>query len=422
MTQLACTPTEQDSTLRSRVRRWFANAPRGQFWLFFAGAALFNFGFSVFFFLFNLYLLDLGMTERTLGVIGSLISVGSIAGTIPFGVVAQRFGLRHTLTAGVLLTVTISVLRTCITVQIAQFALAICIGLTLCFWAVCLSPSIAALTTEQQRPIAFSLVFASGIGVTGLGSFTAGRLPGLLKKLIHVTSLTPIEAKQAALLIACAIALVSLFPISGLTLRSSASKVSLPRFSNPFLRKFLPAIALWSLVTGSFAPFANVYFVRHMGFSLERAGTVMSSGNLAQFIAVLVVPLLFRKAGLISGVMLTQFATAFALGLLAFAHGDTSAAVIYWIYVAVQNMNEPGIYSLLMDRIPVIEHNGASAATFFVSGIAQAIASLAMGAAIVRFGYSPAMLVIAVLAVAAAIVFRKLPENMPPAEKPAFEL
>ncbi|GGA56581.1 hypothetical protein GCM10011507_04880 [Edaphobacter acidisoli] len=421
MTQLACTPNEQGFSLKKRIRLWLANAPRGQFWLFFVGAGLFNFGFSVFFFLFNLYLLDLGMTERTLGVIGSLIAVGSIAGTIPFGVIAQRFGLRHTLTVGVLLTVTLSILRTCIVAEIAQFALAICIGLTLCFWAVCLSPSIAALTTEQERPIAFSLIFASGIGVTGLGSFTAGRLPGLIQKL-HFTSLTPIQAKQATLLFACVGALVALIPISGLTLRPAASEVSLPRFSNPFLRKFLPAIALWSLVTGSFAPFANVYFVHHMGFSLERAGAVMSSGSLAQFIAVLAVPLLFRKAGLITGVMLTQFSTAFALGMLAFAHGTASAAAIYWIYVAAQNMNEPGIYSLLMDRIPVTEHNGASAATFFVSGIAQAVASLTMGTAIVRFGYSPAMLIIAVLAVAAGIVFRKLPENTPSTENPMFEL
>ena len=138
----------------------------------------------------------------------------------------------------------------------------------------------------------------------------------------------------------------------------------------------------------------------------------MSYGSLAQFVAVLAVPLLFRKTGFISGIMMTQLATAVALGWLAMVHGAASAAWLYWVYVAVQNMNEPGIYNLLMDRIPVIDHNGASAATFFVSGIAQAVASLAMGAAIVSFGYSSAMVVVAGLAVVAALVFARLPKNV----------
>ena len=71
-------------------------------------------------------------------------------------------------------------------------------------------------------------------------------------------------------------------------------------------------------------------------------------------------------------------------------------------------MNEPGIYSLLMDRIPAHEHNGASAATFFVGAASQAIASCSMGAAIIRFGYSSALAVIAALAVLSAIAFRRL--------------
>ena len=76
--------------------------------------------------------------------------------------------------------------------------------------------------------------------------------------------------------------------------------------------------------------------------------------------------------------------------------------------MAFQSMNEPGIYSLLMERSPEHERNSASALTFFVSAAAQAIASLAVGAAIVRFGYSAMLGVIAALAVVAAILFRRL--------------
>lgn len=409
MTQPVVSRARTSSPLEQRLRQWLANVPRGQFWLFFVGSILFVFSIAIFYFLFNLYLLDFGMTERTLGLIGGLSAIGTIAGTIPLGVAAQRFGLRVTLTGGVLLVVVISVLRTCIIWEPAQLVLAVLIGLTLCFWAVCQAPSIAGLSTEQQRPVAFSLIFAPGMGVTALASFVAGRLPGWLRTLFF---LTPTRATGAALLLACAIASLALIPMSRIKLGPVASDVRLPRFSNPFLRRFLPAIAVWSLVTGSFAPFANVYFVHHLHFSMQRAGTIASSGNLAQFFAMLCFPLLFRRTGLPIGIMTTQLATACALASLAFSHSGAEVASLYCIYVTVQNMNEPGIYNLLMDATPTAEHNGASAATFFVSGIAQAVASLAMGAAIVRFGYASSMVVIAALAVVAAIVFSRLPKGL----------
>lgn len=83
------------------------------------------------------------------------------------GMLAARLGLRWTLAGGLLLTLLFSVLRTCIVWQPAQFTLAFFTEITICSWAVCLSPTVAALTTEQQRPFAFSLMFASGIGVAG---------------------------------------------------------------------------------------------------------------------------------------------------------------------------------------------------------------------------------------------------------------
>jgi hypothetical protein len=79
--------------------------------------------------------------------------------------------------------------------------------------------------------------------------------------------------------------------------------------------------------------------------------------------------------------------------------------------MAMQFMNEPGIYSLLMDQIPPGERSSASASTFFVSNACQAMASAAMGAAIVRFGYSAALLGIAGLAVAATLLFARLSDS-----------
>jgi len=391
--------------------RWLAaKAPRGQFWLFFTAALFFNLGFSIFFFLFNLYLLGFHFTERSLGLIGGFMALGSILGTIPVGICAQRLGLRLTLVTGLLCTVLLSVLRVCFLGQPAQLALALLTGMTLCSWAVCLSPAIASLTREQERPFAFSLMFSSGIGVAALGALVAGQLPGWLRHLPQ--SFTAGEATRLTLEFACGAAALSVIPLLRLNLPGASPRVQLPRLSNPFLRRFLPAMAVWALVTGSFPPFANVYFVHHLGLSLQKTGFVFSLAQLVQFLAVLCAPLLFRRTGLVKGVILTQLATAAALALLALIrpgpHGGMPAVWIYPVYMAIQFMNEPGIYSLLMDQIPPGERSSASASTFFVSNAGQAMASAAMGAAIVRFGYSAALLGIAGLAVTATLLFARL--------------
>jgi MFS family permease len=395
------------------LRRLSAKAPRGQFWLFFSASVFFSFGFSIFFFLFNLYLLGFHLNERSIGLISGFMAFGSILGTIPAGMCAERFGIRNTLVSGLLCTVVFSLLRIWFLAQPAQLALAVLTGMTLCCWAVCLSPTVASLTREQDRPFAFSLVFSSGIGVAALAALVAGQLPGWFRHLPH--PLSAIQASRLTLEFACGAAALSIVPLLRLRLPGAAPRVRLSKIfwlSNPFLRRFLPAMAVWALVTGSFPPFANVYFVHHMGLSLEKMGFVFSLAQLVQFLAVLCAPLLFRRTGLVRGVILTQIATAAALASLAFLHpgphGAARAAWVYAAYMAVQYMNEPGIFSLLMDRIPLSQRSSASASTFFVTSACQAVASASVGAAIVRFGYSAVLLGIACLALTATGLFGRL--------------
>jgi MFS family permease len=344
-------------------------------------------------------------------------------GTIFAGICAERFGIRRTLAGGVLGAVMFSGLRICFLAQPAQLGLAILTGMTLCFWAVCLSPTVASLTREPERPFAFSLMFSFGIGVAALGALVAGQLPGWLSHLPQVFRWKPITASGASrltLAFACVSAAVSILPILRLSLPGAVPRVRLSRLSNPFLRRFLPAMAVWALVTGSFPPFANVYFAHHLGMSLKKMGLVFSLSQMVQFAAVLAAPLLLRRMGLVKGVTLTQLATAAALASLALIHRGTLAAWVYPIYMAVQYMNEPGIFSLLMDQIPASERSSASASTFFVTYGCQAIASTAMGWAIVRIGYSATLFCVAGLAVGATVLFGRLSD--PAASAPPDQL
>lgn len=395
------------ATLWRGMRWWLATKEiSAGFWTFFAASFFYVVGMYIFFLLYNLYLLDRGFKENVLGLITSATSLGSIAGTIPAGMLAQRFGLRKALMLCVTAAPVIFALRALLSGEAALLVLSFLGGAALTIWAVCISPAVAQLTSVKSRPFAFSVIFSSGIGIGVLGGQVGGRLPGWLA---HANpALTPVAAKQWSLLIACAIVTLAAWPVARLRFESAPvrEKKIYPR--NPFLLSYLPAIALWSLAVGAFSPFFNAYFSQHLHMAVGQIGSVFSASQFAQLLAIVVSPLVFRKFGLVTGIMYTQVATALALGCLAAAPGISSATAIFMAYTAFQWMNEPGMYSLLMNNVTTAEQTGASALNFLVINIAQAVAALAAGAAFTRFGYPAVLGSTAVVALVAAGAFRLL--------------
>ena len=92
---------------------------------------------------------------------------------------------------------------------------------------------------------------------------------------------------------------------------------------------------------------------------LRSIGTVFSVSQIAQVVAVLVAPFLFRRCGLIYGIVVTQLAACFCLCLLVIWVSPLIAAAIYVGFTAFQWMNEPGLYSLLMGNVPANHRGGA---------------------------------------------------------------
>jgi predicted MFS family arabinose efflux permease len=84
------------------------------------------------------------------------------------------------------------------------------------------------------------------------------------------------------------------------------------------------------------------------------------------------------------------------------------AAFAYVIYMAIQWMSEPGMFTLLMNKMSPEERSGASALTFLVMSLSQSFAAATAGASFTRFGYPAVLSVTAVVALAAAGVSRLL--------------
>ncbi|MBV9771545.1 MAG: MFS transporter [Bryobacterales bacterium] len=391
---------------------WERLALGAQFWSFFAASAFFDFGLFIFFLLFNLYLLKLGYNESFLGLVSGCMLAGSVAGSLPAGVAIERLGVRGSMLACFSLIPCLAAILAAGLPAPGLLAFAFLYGAVSVTWAVLLSPAVAGLTNPGNRSVAFSIVCASGIAIGVLGGGVGGRLPGWIARFAPGTSVT--AQYRAALWIGCGIVLLGLVPAFRLPSRATPL---LPARDRPRLRRpppaviyFLAAAVVWNLGTGVFNPFFSAFFERlHM--PVERIGLVFSLSQLAQAFAILGAPLVFRVTGLIRGISRMQLLSAAALACIAVSGGQRTAALGYGVYMALQNMSEPGMLRYLMDCVPESERSGVSALNFLVASSAQAVAAAASGLLLRRFGYPPVLMLAAVLCTAAGILFRLLLAN-----------
>jgi MFS family permease len=392
------------------------NLSRG-YWIFFTAAFFLDAGFSIYVFLFNLYLLDLRFNERTMGLLGGAMTLGSLIGTLPAGALARRVGLRPLLVMCFVAGPALQALRVIWMWMPAQFGLAFFAGLATCGWGVCFLPAVARLTTEKNRTSAFSLIFSVSIGTSALGGVICGYLPRWLT--MAGFNMQPAEVKRLILLAACGVVMVGVVP--ALRLRMPPLQDETPEAGettpeswfrlwklHPFLVRFLPSMALWAAISASFNPFANVFLSRVLHIPMTRIGLIFSTAQIMQLCLGLLTPLVFRLLGLVNGIVATQVATAVALASLAGARDGKMAVVLYLFFSAAQWMSSPGLYNLLMTETPDKERSTTAAMTMFCNALASSAATAAAGILFTRFGYTPVLLGIATLALTVAMSFRLL--------------
>lgn len=388
------------------------------YWTFFAAAFFFDAGFSVYVFLFNLYLLDVHFNERAMGLIGGAMTLGGLLGTLPAGTLSKRFGVRPLLITCFVFSSFMGVLRAIWLWPPAQIALALLAGLSMSSWGVCFLPTVARLTTEKNRTSAFSLIFSVSIGTSALGGIICGYLPRWMSAVgwwMHAA-----EIKRLILLASCFIALIGLAPVLRLHLPADSPDASgmkrCPQpdgwFTgwklSPFLKRYLPCMALWSAILAGFNPFANVYLSNDLHVPLTQIGLIFSISQIVQLVMGLILPILARTAGLLNGIVATQAAAAITLFALAGTRNRNVAIALYLGFSAMQWMSSPGLYNLLMNETPDQQRSTAAAMTMFCNAVVGSLATALAGSLFTRYGYSAVLPGIAGLALLVALLFRTM--------------
>jgi MFS family permease len=327
---------------------WRVNSLGSEFWRFIAAAALFNFALFIFFLHYNLFLLDLGFREDFVGAVNSAMRIGSMVGTIPAALIAQRLGLRKALLLTILATAAAEFFRAMLGARLPLAVLAFLSGCTFAVWAVIMAPVIAGAVGEKRRATAFSVFFACMFATGIVGNWLGGVLPQLM------------PSRRAILLSAAALSAVAVLPALRMRdfPRAPAGARVYPR--SRFLALYLIPFALWHLATGTFNPFNNVYFKR-LGFPDHSIGSIFAASQVVQVAALLTAPWIIRRFGLLTGIVVMMSATAIGLGALAAQPTAAFAVAAYMAYMSFQWMSEPGLNTLLMNHVAERERSGASA-------------------------------------------------------------
>lgn len=411
-------PAREPASFWRSPRAWLeSNSPGRGYWVFFMAAFFYDAGFSVYFFLFNLYLYDCGFSDRAIGWIGGAMTFGSLVGTLPAAAPVRKLGPRPVLIALFICAPLVNATRALWMWEPAQIGLAFLTGLVMCAWGVCFLPAIARLTTEETRTSGFTLIFSVSVGTSILGGIVCGYLRQWLGAAGIV--LQAAEVKRIILIASCAIALAGIVPVLRLRIPSApddaGATAQLPATRGvrswsltPFLLRFLPCMALWSAVLAAFTPFANIYLTRDLHISMANIGLVFATAQLAQLCMGLVAPVVFRAAGLMNGIVAAQVGAALLLSLLAGAQSGKLAIALYLSFSAVQWTTSPGLYNLLMNEVPDAARSTAASMTMFANALCGSVATATAGMLFTRFGYPRVLLGLAATAFCISLLFRFL--------------
>jgi MFS family permease len=375
------------------------------YWLFLGASSLFVLGMFIYVQLYNLYLLDLGFNEEMVGKVSSASTAGTALAILPAAALARRWGLGNMLLVFFGGMAAISAARVLVTTAAPALSLAFLNGVVMALYVVSLAPSIAQLTSDRARATGFSFSTASSIGLGIPANWLWGHLANWM------------GGKRPVMFAGCALVALALVPAARLKMPPAPAEGAKLYPRSRFVTRFLIVFALWNIGTGLFNPFFATFFAR-LRVPVERIGTIFSASQLTQVAALLLAPLLLRRFGIVSGTAAMLLATSVAMGALAAGPAGIAVPVVFCCYAAFQWMSDPGINTLLMNRVSEMERGGAAALMMLMSFGAQFVSAWAGGASIARFGYAGVLACGAGLAAIAGFAFRFLPGPDPEPVKP----
>ncbi|MEH7123816.1 MFS transporter [Bacillus sp. JJ1773] len=314
-------------------------------------------GFGIFMVIYNFYIRELGFTERLNGQVISMTALATALILVPAGIMSDRMGRKKAMLFGATATGIVLLFRGVIEIQSLLLLFAFLTGITSAFLQVSLIPWLAENSKPEQRVHLFSMHFAVMTGANVIGNLSGGILTDLFS--FFTTSLTSI---RITLIIGGIFFLIGVLPITRFK-ETSSSTAKIQEKQTTYKKKFyksdgfkmigLFAIAqlLIGIGAGLVIPYLNLYFADRFSASNSAIGFIISMGQAATAVAMIIGPIVVRKVGEVKAVVILQLMSLPFLLLTAYTENLLLAALGFLFRQALMNAGNPIQMSLMMSKV-----------------------------------------------------------------------
>lgn len=397
--------------LAANVRLSLARIPLAV-WRILAHSFIFGFALSIADILFNFYLVSQGYTINDVGLLSMVSRAAGMLMGLPIGWLIDRLGPQRAMITGVVVfslgwaaLLQAPSLPWLIT---AQFV----VGASYLLAATAVTPLMALVTTEEQRPLVFGMNASATLIVGLIGSAVGGVLPMLAAGIIAVDPQST-AAYRLALVSVIGCSIIALLPVlarlPAVVETSTAGDVDRQATRHSWLTLVWFAVPslLLGIGGGAILPFQNLFFRDQFGLSDAGVGLALALSSLGAGIGALVGAPVVRRIGLQRGAALLRLGATPAMLLM----------LTPWLPAAIIGFFARGFFiaasypmndALVMGATPSAQRGLAMSLMSLLWAGGWAISAVIWGWVAPLFGYEPQIIAAAVAYTLSAFVIWSL--------------
>ncbi|WP_456271075.1 MFS transporter [Bacillus sp. AK031] len=314
-------------------------------------------GLGIFMTLYNLYLRDLGYSELTNGNVIAMTALAQTISLVPAGLLSDKFGRKKVMAIGALLASVTLLGRSFFEGETMLIFLAFGSGAFMSFIQVSMIPWLAENSNEKERVQLFSFHFAVMMGANVIGNLAGGFLSDFLSYI----GFTSLSSLRITLILGSLIYIAGVLPIGLMketTIRKQQNRLldkeqwkgKGKQWKLVFL--FVGAQLIIGIGSGLVVPYLNLYFADRFHTSHSAIGLILSLGQGATAIAMIIGPAVVNKIGEVKAVVLLQLLSLPFLLLTGITTNLYLAVFGFLFRQALMNAGNPIQMALMMRKVP----------------------------------------------------------------------
>jgi MFS family permease len=300
-----------------------------------------------------------GLSVTLLGVLLTTLGITTVALSIPFAILSDRYGRKQIMLAGSLLGVIVILAPGVSSNFLILESSAILGGAGEAMYLGTRNAYLADTTTLDVRAETFSLSFMTSTIASGIGTFLPAFFP-----LFGTDLLTAHRITFVALGLIASITAFTVHKWAAETRRETSREGILPRKSLGLIMKFSSANLLIGLGAGLIIPLIPTWFYLRFNVTDVFSGPLIAVSNIIMGLTAVGAPRVARRVGLVNGIVVTQAMSTIFLLAIPFCPTAVVAGVLYVIRAVLMNMASPLSDTFLMNMIA--EDERATASSFNV--------------------------------------------------------